>query len=78
MNEAYVPVETEPVSDAALLAEETGEEMIGTESSVYHPFLTTPFEDYTVVEGLLLLILLLFFISGCIKMLKEGFSWLLS
>ena len=41
-----------------------------------HPFLTTDFEDYTVAEGLLLLALLLFFISVCIKMLKEGFSWL--
>lgn len=41
-----------------------------------HPFLTTSFEDYTVTEGLLLLILLWAFISWCIKMLKEGFSWL--
>ena len=41
-----------------------------------HPFLTTDFEDYTVAEGLLLLVLLLAFFSFCIKLLKEGFSWL--
>ena len=41
-----------------------------------HPFLTTDFADYTVTEGLLLLALLLSVISLCIKMLKEGFSWL--
>lgn len=41
-----------------------------------HPFLTTDFADYTVVEGLLLMALLLAVISLCVKMLKEGFSWL--
>ena len=64
-------------------------EVVGTDETIQllgsiqgdvtpHPFLTTNFEDYTVTEGLLLLILLLFFIAGCIKLLKEGFSWLLS
>lgn len=41
-----------------------------------HPFLTTGFTDYTVTEGLLLMALLLAVISLCVKMLKEGFSWL--
>lgn len=41
-----------------------------------HPFLTTGFTDYTVTEGLLLLALLLAVISLCVKLLKEGFSWL--
>lgn len=64
-------------------------EVVGTDETIQllesiqedvtpHPFLSTPFDDYTVTEGLLLLILLLFFIVGCIKLLKEGFSWLLS
>lgn len=64
-------------------------EVVGTDETIQllesiqedvtpHPFLSTPFDDYTVTEGLLLLILLLFFIAGCIKLLKEGFSWLLS
>lgn len=41
-----------------------------------HPFLTTSFEDYSVTEGLLLLLLLYFFIAGCARILKEGVSWL--
>ena len=41
------------------------------------PFLTTDFEDYTVTEGLLLSLLLCVIVGKCLKMLKEGFSWLL-
>lgn len=41
-----------------------------------HPLLTTPFEQYSVTEGLLLLLLLHFFVTGCISILKEGFAWL--
>ena len=40
-----------------------------------HPVLTTSFQDYTVTEGLLLLILLAAF-AACIKILKGGFQWL--
>ena len=39
-----------------------------------HPFLTTPFEEYTVTEGLLLV--LAAFAGCCIKLLRRGFSWL--
>lgn len=42
-----------------------------------HPMLTTPFEDYTVCEGLLLLLLLFVVVSFCVKMLRRAFSWLL-
>lgn len=42
------------------------------------PLLTTPFEDYTVAEGLLLFLLLAAFVAACAKMLKEGLSWLRS
>ena len=43
-----------------------------------HPALTTPFEDYTVTEALLLLLLLSVFISACARMLRGGLSWLRS
>lgn len=41
-----------------------------------HPALTTSFRDYTVTEGLLLLILLAAFAAACIRILKGGFQWL--
>lgn len=41
-----------------------------------HPALTTSFQDYTITEGLLLLILLAAFAAACIKILKGGFQWL--
>lgn len=40
------------------------------------PFLTTDFADYTVTEGLLLLLLVLAVVMICVKMLKGGFYWL--
>lgn len=42
------------------------------------PVLTTFFEDYTVMEGLLLLLLLAAFAAVCAKILKGGLSWLKS
>lgn len=42
------------------------------------PVLTTSFEDYTVMEGLLLLLLLAAFAAVCAKILKGGLSWLKS
>jgi len=47
------------------------------ERTVNHPLLTTPFQDYTVTEGLLLLLLLCFFIKACMNMVRRAFSWLL-
>lgn len=41
-----------------------------------HPMMETPFDDYTVTEGLLLLLLLSVFLSVCAKLLKGGFAWL--
>lgn len=46
------------------------------QKAVDHPMLTTPFEDYTVTEGLLLLLLLSVFVAACVKLLKGGFAWL--
>ena len=43
-----------------------------------HPALTTPFEDYTVTEALMLFLLLAVFVSACARMLRGVFSWLRS
>ena len=42
-----------------------------------HSMMTTSFADYTVTEGLLLLVLLWLIIQSCTRMLKGGLSWLL-
>lgn len=47
------------------------------EHVVNHPALTTPFQEYTVTEGLLLLLLLFFFLKACMDMIRRAFSWLL-
>ena len=45
-------------------------------ASLAHPLLGTPFEQYTVIEGLLLVLVLWHVIvNPCIKMIKGGFSW---
>lgn len=46
------------------------------ESRLDHPLLTTSFEDYSVGEGLLLLLLLCAFAKVCMNMIKGAFSWL--
>ena len=40
-------------------------------------FMTTPLNDYTVTEGLLLLILIMMIVKFVAKAVKEGFRWLL-
>lgn len=43
-----------------------------------HSMMDTPFTDYTVTEGLLLVAVLWFVVlNPCIRMIKGGFSWLL-
>ena len=42
-----------------------------------HLMMETNFVDYTVTEGLLLLILLYFFLGMLGRMLREAFSWLI-
>lgn len=44
----------------------------------HRPFLSTPLDDYTVTEGLLLLIFMILFINWLGRALKEGFAWLKS
>lgn len=43
---------------------------------VDRPFLTTPLNEYTVTEGLLLLILLFLVGRSVMGWIKEGFYWL--
>lgn len=43
---------------------------------VVRPFLATPLEEYTVTEGLLLLILFVLIVKFICKAVKEGFYWL--
>lgn len=50
-------------------------EVVAAESA--RPFLTTPLNDYTVTEGLLLCILLFLVLGKIAKIIKEGFYWLL-
>lgn len=72
-------VEDESVSEEPAIETDSGaalELLEAVQQDVDHPFLTTDFADYTVTEGLLLMVLLLAVISLCVKMLKEGFSWL--
>lgn len=40
------------------------------------PFLTTDFEEYSVSEGLLLMLLLALFVMAIVKIVKGGFYWL--
>ena len=47
-----------------------------TITSEERPFLSTEFEDYSVSEGLLLCLLLLFIIRSLYRMFRKGFSWL--
>ncbi len=46
-------------------------------NSDLHMMMTTDFSDYTVTEGLLLLILLYYFLGMLGRMLREAFSWLI-
>lgn len=70
--------EQELLWDDVLGQEEETEfvEVVGEPVEQDRLFLTTPFEEYTVSEGLLLMILLLAVVMICVKMVKGGFFWL--
>ena len=71
--------ENEPSSESEETPETSSEPVTYevTVTSEPRPFLTTDFADYSVSEGLLLLLLLLAFISGTYNILRRAFSWLL-
>lgn len=69
----------EPVEEVP--AEISGMEDVVTilgsiQQQVVHPALTTPFEEYSTSEALLLILCLLTFLAFCSRILREGFSWL--
>lgn len=72
--------ETSVSEDLTALRADVGEikEMVGAYTGEDRPFLTTNFADYTVSEGLLLLILLALFLQQLLRLVKEGFFWLWS
>ena len=78
--DAELQSEEEPPQDQELTeATEQGVEYTETtESPVIpsRPFLTTAFEDYTVTEGLLLIIVFLLVVRFMINTVKGGFTWL--
>ena len=62
------------VLDRAQMDESVSE--VTGEGEVVRLFLETPFDDYTVSEGLLLTLFLCVIAAALIKLLKEGFYWL--
>lgn len=66
------------MGDIADSTKDIQERMEIVEQTLDHPALTTSFQDYTVTEALLLLLLLAAFLSACARMLKGGLSWLRS
>lgn len=73
--EEELPVDTGPMEIAGM--DQVLQHLETMEVTMVHPALETPFEEYTVTEGLLLLLLVLVVVSWCVKMIKGGFSWLL-
>ena len=52
-------------------------EVILVDVSDERSFMTTPLNDYTVTEGLLLLILIMMIVKFVARAVREGFRWLL-
>lgn len=82
MNEDNMEV-VSPDQGDVLAASDTGTEVVEVlETTIVEvvdldrPFMTTLFEEYSVLEGLLLLLVLLTVIQMCIRMIKGGFWWL--
>jgi len=71
------PVETDPLPLEVLGMDRLLAHTEAIQQTLDHPLMTTPFQDYTVTEGLLLLMLLCFFIKVCMNMVRRAFSWLL-
>jgi len=74
MNEESSSVLLPDQEEAAELISDTIETV--ADVSQDRPFLTTSFEEYSVTEGLLLMLLILAVVMICVKMIKGGFYWL--
>lgn len=53
------------------------ESLTAIQTHLDRPLMTTPFEEYSVGEGLILLLLMFLILQSIIKIVKVGFSWLL-
>lgn len=51
----------------------TAQDILGC---INHPAMVTPFENYTVTEAVLTLLLVIEVIKICWRLVKGGFSWL--
>lgn len=69
--------ETEdPSPSPAPELEEISERVERIDTTLAHPLLTTPLEDYTVTEGLLLGLLISILAIAVIHLVRRAFSWL--
>ena len=53
------------------------ESLTAIQTHLDRPLMTTPFEEYSMGEGLILLLLMFLILQSIIKIVKVGFSWLL-
>lgn len=53
------------------------ESLTAIQTHLDRPLMTTPFEEYSMGEGLILLLLVFLILQSIIKIVKVGFSWLL-
>lgn len=65
-----------PVVEDAEPSEEPSPTPAATAEVVARPLLTTPFEDYTVTEGLLLGLLVTILVICLVRIVKGAFTWL--
>lgn len=68
--------DSDGASDVGSVVSEIRTELQDVAAVVVHPALSTPFESYSVLEALLLLLILWKFLQACVGMLGSGFSWL--
>lgn len=61
-----------PAADLAALSERV--ERI--DQTLAHPLFSTPLEDYTVSEGLLLGLLVAVLVAGVVTLIRRAFTWL--
>ena len=68
--------ETSVGENVAAIQADVAEVKEMVQTAVDRPFLTTPLEDYSVSEGLLLMILFVMFLRALLRLVKEGLYWL--
>lgn len=56
--------------------EEISERVERIDTTLAHPLLSTPLEDYTVTEGLLLGLLIAVLVISIVNLVRRAFSWL--